>query len=388
MSIWLIFLLAIIFLVFVMSCVIIVAWIATGANDVSASNTLDLVPIGQDTIHAPEPISLTADKVTELANKGMRVLVADQTGGFTITTGGVQNEGNEGNKLVQTLYIGGKPAVTRTTTFADATVERTEGPMQLNQPNATKEIVEWFDHIKNDANVAPHGPPFKVQNMDLNDLMEATHQKKNVRDDTAQEEGDRKLGYENLRREYLLPALEAEAKRRDEAAARLRDPHRFHIVIKGRQLCALSSTLQIPVQLFVPPEYSTSPAALNGRFAQWSISQISKSVAVNDADVDADADDVSQHSLDQKLLWQSDLIPLAELSATREHYEVSTTLNCATVAHFLMRLKLVEVSSTTQPILCSAFFNPASMISNGVVTFGTDMRTAWHMFRQIQNQPR
>jgi hypothetical protein len=393
MSIWLVLALVIIFFVFAMSCVIIVAWIATGANDVSASNTLDLVPLGQDTLEPITVNNLTASKVTDLANKGMHVLAAE-TGGFTITTGGRSNaneinneEPGEGNKLVQTLYIGGKPAVTRTTTFAEATVERTEGPMQLNKPDATKEIVEWFDQMKKaDHKSVVDGPRFDVRNMDLNAMMEATQQKKNMRDvlsdedadDEESDDEDRKLGYENLRREYLLPALAAESKRRDDAAARLRDPHRFHVIIRGQQLCARSSTLQIPVKLFVPAEYSTSPAALNARFAQWSILHIS------------DDGNVPNGTLQQKLLWQSELIPLAELSARKEQLEVDTSLDCGTVAHYLMRLKLVEATPRTHnhPILCSTFFNPASMINHGPATFGTDMRTAWFLFRQIQHQPK
>lgn len=404
MSVWLIFALVIIFLVFVMSCVIIIAWIATGANDVSVSNTLDLVPLGQDTLEPLEPITikdLTADKVTNLANQGMRVLAAE-TGGFIITTGGAKlidtllpSEGEQGNKLVQTLYVGGKPAVTRTTTFAEATIERTEGPMQLNKPEATTEIIEWFDNIKQGHERNVHGggsgPRLDVRNMDLGAMMLATQQKKNMRnveEDEKDEEDDvdddnndedRKLGYENLRREYLLPALAAEAKRRDEAAARLRDPHRFHVIIRGQQLCARSSTLHIPVQLFVPAKYSASPAALNARFAQWSILHIT------------DDGITTAENLKQTLLWQSELIPLAQLSAKREHLELDTGLDCGTVAHYLMRLKLVEATPGMHDhptILCSAFFNPASMISNGPSTFGTDMRTAWYLFRQIQHQPK
>jgi len=99
-------------------------------------------------------------------------------------------------------------------------------------------------------------------------------------------------------------------------------------------------------------------------------------------DISQDHDD---NPLQQRLLWQSGGEPLANVIAKRNAFEVDTGLACKTVANALMRIKLVDAKTNT--VLCSAFFNPTSMITNGPTSFGSDMRLAWHTYRSLQYQP-
>lgn len=157
--------------------------------------------------------------------------------------------------------------------------------------------------------------------------------------------------------------------------------NRFRLTVRNRSACGNSSTLQLPVQLFVPLEYTTSPAALTGRFVQWLIHRVT----------DEDNENEDQTNNDrwrptQTLLWEGEAIPLQRLCLERDHLEVDTTLICATISHWLMRVKLVDAKS--QAVLASTFFNPSSLISKGHINFGPDTRNAWQHFRLLnQSNP-
>jgi hypothetical protein len=373
MSWLLIILLVLVFVMFALSCVLIVAWIVTGAPNISSA-TLDLNT--NVTVDNVKVASVKRQKASEQATKGVRVLLAANTGGFVLSTGlaGAQVIPEE-NRLEQTLYIGGKPAVTRTTTFSDASVVRQQGPMQIQNQAAQQEIVQWYqnnaslpsqtesgrEYVETDGQFESDGSG--IQEIDIGAILEAAQPKSTVPLVTENAQSEEKGFY----RERLEPVLLAEAEKRKEAEIRLRNPDQFHLTVRGRNACGSSSTLQLPVHLHVPTSF-----VADGKMVRWVILHVAESTR-------------RSGELDQKVIWESEPISLAEICRKAGSLEVDTILECSTVSHWLMRLKLVEDQS--HAMLASAFFNPSSIISNGPTAFGTDMHAAWQTYRQIIHQP-
>ena len=396
MSWLLIILLVLVFVMFALSCIVIVAWIASGTPNVS-STSLDLNPATTNgdsdddgTTKTLDMQDMTPRTLAGMASKGVKVLVANNTGGYIVATGAPPLEDPkpaERNRLVQTLYIDGKPTVTRTTTFADASLVSHDGPMQVRETDAQNEIIHWYQQNQShpsNPDTKPstdHPAPGDPQNktidpriVDVRAMIAAAQPKATTmtveNDDRDQDaaDGDMKGAWSSMRREALVAALAAETERVEKEEALDRDPHRFHVTVRSRNACAKSSTLQLPVQLSVPIEYSASPSAIHDRAIRWQIHRVHAQ---------------PEKKLQQDLLWQGDAVPMVEI--INGALEVDTGLDCRTVAQWLLRLKLVDAK--TQGVLASAFFNPTAMISNGPISFGNDMQKAWYHFRLLQNAP-
>jgi hypothetical protein len=438
MSWLLIILLVLVFLLFFLTALLLVVWVVQGTPNISAS-TLDLEPVetggngGLLLFSNAQLEGLSPRSLARMSARGVKVLAADNTGGYTVVTGlhppSDPAPNAEDNRLVQTLYIGGRPAVTRTTTFADAAAVRTVGPVQISEAAAPREIVQWFDQNRtlpldpNPATILNPNPK-----ADPGDADPATLHPDRVRLKTGPEADNPAGGqgspagsgaamtsaelesrlasarpttrplpriaaqavtHATLRREHLMPALAAESERRDKAVTLVRDPHRFYVTVRGRTACANSSTLQLPVQLFVPDEYAADLKALDGRLARWLVHRVHEPHGQHNQRPSRDVRETENGPRpEQTLLWQSELVALSGLVSARDELEVDTGLQCAKVGHWLMRLKLVD-STPGRPhsVLASAFFNPSSMISNGPTSFGHDLRDAWYAYRQITHAP-
>lgn len=357
MSWLLIILLAAVFVLFALSCIVIIAWIATGSPGISAANVLDLNP----QTGGAGTSSLSNDSIVEtLVHTGPQAAKEEE------------KEEVE-NGLVQTLYVDGKATVTRRTKFSDPSVT-SDGPMEIHKPASQHEIIQWYDQIHPEKNNEP-------KNVDLMEMIVEENRGKLFRpekDPPAEiKPSSRAEEYVALRKEYLLPALAAEAKRREDAAVKSRDASRFYMIVRGRDSCASRSSLTVPVQLFFPVDLIASPAAMNGRLGRWVIHHIVSRGETSNSD--------QIYAPDQKFLWQSDPIDFYDLAVDRDRQEVDTPLPCSEVQSHLLRLKLVDAVSGES--LCSAFLNPSSMISNGPTCLGADLQIAWHAYRQIQHQP-
>lgn len=378
MSWFLIILLVLIMLVFGASCVALIAWIVAGTPNVSASNTLVL---NNDPFLPQSPLQEAVDTLNG-KNVTTKVMLAANTGGFVIATGGPKEEITKENKLVQTLYVDGKPAVVKTTKFSQISHLESHGPVDVRQDPAQSEILQWFAHqattSKNENdNVFINGDdePSILSTKRLKELLIAE------RENTTVEMENSKMGVtmdaaERRRSELSAVAERIHSKRFEQQVNVLakHDPNQFGIeVLTDPAPCSKSSTLQLPLSISVPTKFTTSLAtldALHTSRARWQIHEINPE---ND-------------NKNTKILWQSEPISLYDVVKNQSLMLVDTGLKCREVARLLLRVKLVDCAN--QHVHAAAFFNTAQLVNKSHTphTYPNhhDPHLAWKTFRQFQ----
>jgi hypothetical protein len=357
----LIFLLGMVMVVFVVSTILLVVWAIQGTPNITAGTSLVL----QDSTLV-EATAL-AKRAAIASMTGMRVLVSE-TGGYVVNTGAYVLPVDTENKFVQTLYIGGRPAVSRTTTFSQARDVKTEGPVQIRDNSVSQEIVQWYENAKadsleqgNDLSIAKSA----VGRLNIEKIMAQDLPKPLVSivkpDPSSSSTSNVASLWSQKRRKQLEEALSTKATKRLLNDSKLRNPHQFQLELRQSNYppCTKSSTLQLPLKLTVPTDYRET-----GRKVLWVAQKI---VSVDDV----------------QPLWQSQVVALSAIVGEKDSIEVDLGLDCATIAKLLIRLKLVDAANNT--MIASIFFNPISLFTKGhaIPSTGLDTREAWHAFRSI-----
>jgi hypothetical protein len=173
MSPFLIGLLVFVFVVWLASLILFVAWIAKGAPDVINNSIL--------VSDANIGVTGTADADAD-ADADAAAAVAAEAGGGGAAVGG--------NQLVQTLYIDGVPAVTKTTNLTQTPVIEQRGPMQITSQKPKAEIVQWLHEQK-----------------DADNLLAAASEPRKIA-------GDRRSEFIAEQRARIKPLLDEEARKR------------------------------------------------------------------------------------------------------------------------------------------------------------------------------
>jgi hypothetical protein len=399
MSWFLIILLVLIMLVFGASCVALIAWIVAGTPNVSASNTLVL---NNDPFLPHAALQNTVNNLNNNQNDPTvvsKVMLADNTGGYILATGVKMDETTEGygnnkeSKLVQTLYVDGKPAVVKTTRFSQIKHLESHGPVDIQQDPAQSEVLQWFAHQSNTSQNTNNNDMQQFGDGDNDEQILSTKRLKELL--IAEREKTTTDAYtssssSSSSSSSKMDAMDERRAQLDLVSNRVQDKHLKNIISNQNQNtmdsnqfgievmmdpapCSKSSTLQLPLAISIPTKFTTSAAALDSlqaSRARWQIHEINEENMMNKS---------------LKILWQSEPVSLYDLARNPNLVMVDTGLKCKEVAPLLLRIKLVDCAN--QHVHASAFFNTAQLVNKSHPTHTYphhDPQLAWKTFRQFQ----
>jgi hypothetical protein len=311
---------------------------------------------------------------------------------------------------VQTLYVAGEPAVSRTTLFDAPPVLDSRGPVEMLDGAASEGIVRWYHSAVGPApsDAIPSAALAALARSSADHLLlrpasatlavNGAKPKSSVEITLVPDEPPTpsRVGQPNQDKTgaMRMPSLAAPTPGEGVAARAAGAPGRCHVAVVRRTrnsargaMCGGSSMLIMPVEVAVPDSYGTNGALT--RLVRWTVSRV-------DAEPVVAGRAVRENSTE---LWAGRPFRLGEIAGTSVlETEVHTPLSCDVTATHLLRLQLIwadpKISSGAtsasggagHALLCSDYFCPALVLApSAPASLGPEPLHAWATHRALQS---